>query len=137
MRKTFQINYEWDIVYIRSEVREMARTMGFDELDQARIVQSVSELARNVVQYADNGTISVDAVEEDSRTGLRILVQDTGPGITNFEEITKGKRPAFGETSGLQHVDMLMDEMKQIPVDSGTCVEVIKWLEPCTQVNEN
>ncbi|MFC7440723.1 ATP-binding protein [Laceyella putida] len=136
MRKTFQINYEWDIVHIRSEVREMAREMGFDELDQARIVQSVSELARNVIQYADNGTISVDVVEEESRKGLKIQVQDAGPGISNFEEITKGKKQVFGETSGLQHVDMLMDEMKQIPVDSGTCVEVIKWLNTSKQYNE-
>ncbi|MGX9708420.1 ATP-binding protein [Laceyella tengchongensis] len=131
MRKTFQINYEWDIVHIRSEVREMAREMGFDELDQARIVQSVSELARNVIQYADHGNILVEAVDEEERRGIKVQVQDAGPGIANFDEITKGKKQTFGETSGLQHVGMLMDEMKQIPVDSGTCVEVIKWLNTC------
>lgn len=74
MRKTFQLNFEWDIVHIRSEVREMAKEMGFDELDQARIVQSFSELARNVIQHAEEGEIVLDEVEEEGKKGLRIRV---------------------------------------------------------------
>jgi serine/threonine-protein kinase RsbT len=129
MRKTYELNYEWDIVHIRSEVREMAKQMGFDELDQARIVQSISELARNVVQYADKGIITISQVEEDKKKGLKIQVQDTGPGIPNFEELAKGTNQHLGETSGLQHVYILMDELRQIPVENGTCVEAVKWLK--------
>jgi len=136
MRKTFQLNFEWDIVHIRSEVREMAKEMGFDELDQARIVQSFSELARNVIQHAEEGEIVLDEVEEEGKKGLRIRVKDAGPGITNFKELTQGTNQAVGETSGLQHVEILMDELRQIPVESGTCLEAIKWLNTKQLLNE-
>lgn len=129
MQKRFEINDEGDIVNIRSEVREMAKEIGFDELDQSRIVQSMSELAQNVVQYADKGVLTISSVDEEGRKGLKIQVQDKGPGLNNLEEVAKGRTQQVGETSGLQHVYMLMDELKQIPVESGTCVEAIKWLK--------
>ena len=129
MQKRFEINDEGDIVNIRSEVREMAKEIGFDELDQSRIVQSMSELAQNVVQYADKGVLTISSVDEKGRKGLKIQVQDKGPGLNNLEEVAKGRTQQVGETSGLQHVYMLMDELKQIPVESGTCVEAIKWLK--------
>ncbi|MBA4495455.1 ATP-binding protein [Paenactinomyces guangxiensis] len=131
MRKTFQLRFEWDIVNIRSEVREIAKEVGFNELDQARIVQSISELARNVIHHAEKGYITIYTVEEEERKGLRIQVQDSGPGIPNFEELmTRGQSQNIGETSGLQQVEMLMDELTSIPVEEGTCVEVTKWLKP-------
>ena len=129
MQKRFEINAEGDIVNIRSEVREMAKEIGFDELDQSRIVQSMSELAQNVVQYADKGILTISSVDEEGRKGVKIQVQDKGPGLNNLEEVARGKTQQVGETSGLQHVYMLMDELKQIPVESGTCVEAVKWLK--------
>jgi serine/threonine-protein kinase RsbT len=128
MRRTYQVNFERDIVHIRSEAREIAREIGFDELDQARIVQAISELARNVIHHAEKGMVTLSEVEEEGRKGLKIRVQDLGPGIPNFKELMQGAGQAVGETSGLKSVDVLMDEMKQIPVDEGTCVEVVKWL---------
>lgn len=130
MRKRFEIHAEEDIVHIRSEVREMAKEIGFDELEQSRIVQSMSELAQNVVQYADKGILTISPVkEEGGRKGLKIQVRDEGPGLNNLEELAKGKARQVGETSGLQHVYMLMDELRQIPVESGTCLEAVKWLK--------
>jgi serine/threonine-protein kinase RsbT len=137
MRKTFHLAYEWEIVHIRSEVREMARLIGFDELDQARIVQSFSELARNVIQHAEDGMITVFKVEKEDRVGICIQVQDHGPGIPNFDEIKTGQTQPIGESSGLQHVHMLMDELTSIPVPDGTCVKATKWLKPTQMLNEN
>lgn len=130
MRKTFQIDYEWDIVPIRSEVREMAKEVGFDDLDQARIVQSISELARNVIQHAERGTLTIFKVKEVEKVGLRIQVKDLGPGIPNFDELLRDRSHQIGETSGLQQVGLLMDELIRIPVESGTCVEATKWVKP-------
>lgn len=137
MRKTFLLKFEWDIVNIRSEVREIAKEIGFDELDQARIVQSISELARNVIQHAEEGMITIDVVEEEDKKGIRIRVEDSGPGIPNFEEMMMKESQNIGETSGLQQVGMLMDELNYIPVEEGTCVEVTKWLKPSQLLNEN
>ncbi|TCS92812.1 ATP-binding protein [Hazenella coriacea] len=130
MRKTFQIDYEWDIVPIRSDVREMAKEVGFDDLDQARIVQSISELARNVIQHAERGTLTIFKVKEDERVGLRIQVKDLGPGIPDFDQLMRHQSRQIGEASGLQQVGLLMDELISIPVELGTCVEATKWVKP-------
>jgi serine/threonine-protein kinase RsbT len=139
VRKKFRVRYEWDIVSIRSEIREIAGQVGFDELDQARIVQSVSELARNVVHYAEKGLILVETVERDGKEGLRILVQDLGPGITDMEEVfRKMDTPTVTENSGLQQVRSLMDEFSIQSVEGkGTCVEVIKWLKTAKTIQDS
>ncbi len=136
-KRIFPIKDEENIVRTRSEVREIARSFGFDELDQARIVQSVSELARNVIQYAKEGSVSVEYILEEERKGLKIKVEDFGPGIPNVKELMIGpKRKHNGETSGLQQVRMLMDDMNIKTLgEEGTCVEVIKWLKISTMLN--
>ncbi|RAL24332.1 ATP-binding protein [Thermoflavimicrobium daqui] len=135
-KTTFQIKEEENIVHARSEVREISRSLGFDELDQARIVQSVSELARNVIQYASEGTITVEVVVVADRKGLRIKVEDFGPGIPNVQELLmEPKRKHNGETSGIQQVRMLMDDINIKTLEEGTCVEVIKWLKTSTMLN--
>lgn len=127
---TFSIRYEWDIVQMRGEVREIARSLGFNELDQARIVQSISELARNVIQHAVEGTILVETIQDEDKKGLRFVVQDLGPGIPNLGEFLRQvNKQQVGETSGLQQVQMLMDEFVIRPLEKGTCVEVTKWLK--------
>ncbi|WP_124726529.1 ATP-binding protein [Staphylospora marina] len=137
MHKTYRVQYEWDIVHIRSEAREIARMMGFDEVDQARIVQAISELGRNVIHHAEEGEITLSEAEENGQRGIRIRVRDTGPGMPNLQDWKQGTGQSVGETGGLKSVDMLMDEMRQIPVDSGTCVEAIKWLKHADVENES
>lgn len=131
MKRLFPIKYEWEIVHIRSEIREMAKEIGFDEVDQARIVQSISELARNVVHHAEEGTITIHIVrDQEQRKGLRFIVEDLGPGIPDLSELMHQLNNQHAtDSSGLQHVNMLMDEMIIRPNGKGTCVEVTKWLE--------
>ncbi|MCS1352753.1 ATP-binding protein [Mechercharimyces sp. CAU 1602] len=130
MPQHFRVNYEWDVVAIRKEVREFAREIGFDELDQTRIVQSVSELARNIVHHADEGTISIEKIEQEGKYGLQIRVQDCGPGIGDIEELMrKILSPINMEASGLLHVKELMDNFIIREEGEGTIVEVVKWLE--------
>jgi serine/threonine-protein kinase RsbT len=64
-----------------------------------------------------------------------IRVEDMGPGIQNFEKKARGNASP-GETTGLQHVDVLMDELRQIPIESGTCVEAVKWLKTSRMLSE-
>ncbi|MBD1373380.1 ATP-binding protein [Hazenella sp. IB182357] len=128
MNKAFELNYEWDIVEIRSEARELAKEIGFDEIDQAKIVQSISELARNVIQHAEIGRIEIEKIDLEQKLGIRIRVSDRGPGIDNFEEMMREQTNGIGETSGLHHVKLLMDDIVLVPIVEGSCVEVIKWL---------
>lgn len=130
MRKTFQIRFEWDIVYMRSEVREIAGKMGFDEVDQSRIVQSISELARNIIQHAEKGIITVELIAKEENQGIYIKVTDLGPGIPNIDELLRDVHTKTDkEKRGLSHVAMLMDDFRIHSDENGTAVEVIKWLK--------
>ena len=130
MKKTYQIKFEWDIVHMRSEVRELAKQMGFNELDQARIVQAVSELARNVIQHAEEGEIQIETVEENKQKGLRFLVEDFKSGGTNINELIKQVKNRSNEkTSGLQQVYLLMDGFNIKKMANGVSVEATKWLK--------
>jgi serine/threonine-protein kinase RsbT len=128
----FRIEYEWDIVSTRSQLRELAREWGFDELDQSRIARSVSELLRNVVHHAEKGLLQVERIERDGKSGMLIIVQDLGPGIADVSELMKKVQTSQSvESSGLKQVHQLMDEFSIRTVEGrGTMVEAIKWLKP-------
>ena len=51
------IRFEPDIVTARQKTKLIAHELGFDMQDQIRLATAVSELARNVFQYAKTGTI--------------------------------------------------------------------------------
>jgi serine/threonine-protein kinase RsbT len=128
------IKTESDVVTIRSMVREIAGGLGFDELDQSRIVSSVSELALNVVHHADEGTVLVEPVNREGRQGIRMVVRDFGPGMEETEQILRmSETPSVVEGHGLRQVRDLMDEfIIQTVNGKGTCVQVSKWLTHST-----
>ena len=53
-----------DVVAIRQAVRQRAVELGFNLVDQTKIVTAASELARNTVQYGGGGTVTIEALEE-------------------------------------------------------------------------
>src|SRR4029450_904955 len=74
-----------DVVAIRQAVRHRAVELGFNLVDQTKIVTAASELARNTVQYGGGGRVTIDAVEDLGRRGLRLTFEDDGPGIPDVE----------------------------------------------------
>lgn len=136
VKRSFPIKYEWDIVTIRKEVRKLANEHGFSELNQARIVQSVSELASNVVHHAEEGRVQVELIEEENRSGINIIVRDFGPGIDDLDQILRlSESPASVEGYGLKQVRELMDEFSIRAVEGkGTYVSVSKWKDESDDV---
>src|SRR3954454_14696879 len=74
-----------DVVAVRQAVRQRAVELGFNLVDQTKIVTAASELARNTLQYGGGGTLRIEEVLEGARRGLRLVFEDTGPGIANIE----------------------------------------------------
>jgi len=100
-RKTLKeiiVENEWDIVVARQEGRELARQIGFNEVEQARITTALSELARNIVLYAGNGTIKMWESRARGRKSICILAEDKGPGI---QDIKMAMRDGFSTCKGL------------------------------------
>jgi len=117
------------IVTARQKVRELASNMGFSTVDQTRIATAVSELARNIYQYAGKGMVTVLSLEGDRR-GIKIVCQDDGPGIADIElAMTDGYSTAKSLGLGLPGAKRLVDEF-HIESDSGkgTKITITKWL---------
>ncbi|RYY74906.1 MAG: response regulator [Gammaproteobacteria bacterium] len=107
---TVAIKTELDIVAARQRAREIASICGFASQDQARIATSISELARNVYNYAGNGKVHFTIEGETAPQILTIYVEDKGPGIDNLDEILSGNYvSATGMGKGILGARRLMD----------------------------
>ena len=125
-----EVKSEWDIVVARQMGREIAKEQGFGDVDQARITTAISELARNIFLYAEEGTIEVAVVDDHGRKGIKIVAQDTGPGIPDLKMAMRdGFSSSGGLGAGLTGVKRLMDYFDiKTEIGAGTVVTAIMWL---------
>lgn len=123
---------EADIVRVRDRVRRLSRDLGFDPTTQIKITTAVSELTRNIYEYARTGAISLYIVERGGQSGILITARDEGPGIDDatLRQILRGSyRSASGMGVGLAGTRRLMDDFQiETAPKGGTRVSVIKWL---------
>lgn len=118
-----------DIVGVRQLVRQRAVELGFNLVDQTKIVTAASELARNTLTYGGGGEVRVEGLEEGIRRGLRLTFEDQGPGIPDIELAMKeGYTTGDGLGLGLAGARRLSNEFS---IDSragvGTRVTIIRW----------
>ncbi len=124
------IQREWDIVGARQLGRDIAKEIGFGTVDQARIATAISELARNIYLYADEGKVCFEKINRIDQKGICIIAIDTGPGIDDVSRVMEdGYSTSGGLGAGLPGVKRLMDEF-DMKSDSGkgTNVKAIKYL---------
>jgi len=121
---------EWDIVAARQVGRNVAKELGFGTVDQARITTTISELARNIYLYAGQGEIGIEKLWDNGRTGLRIIAEDKGPGISDIRRVMEdGYTTSGGLGAGLPGVKRLMDEFEiDSEVGVGTKITATKWI---------
>jgi len=118
-----------DVVGVRQAVRQRAVDLGFNLVDQTKIVTAASELARNTLQYGGGGSLRIEEIFEGSRRGLRLTFEDNGPGIANIELAMKdGYTTSNGLGLGLSGAKRLSNEFS---IDSrpgqGTRVTIVRW----------
>lgn len=123
------INSDQDIVLARQKGRAMAMELGFSSGDATLVAAAISELARNIISYAGEGEIQLNALRGSNGTGIRIIARDEGPGIRDIPQALRDGFSTSGSLGiGLPGVKRLMDEFA---IDSlpgrGTIVTVKKW----------
>ena len=118
-----------DVVGIRQAVRQRAVELGFNLIDQTKIVTAASELARNTVQYGGGGRLIIEGLEEGGRRGLRLTFEDQGPGIPDVElALRDGYTTGGGLGLGLGGARRLANEFYiQSRPGEGTRVTVVRW----------
>jgi serine/threonine-protein kinase RsbT len=101
-----------DVVEACDLARQVARTVGFNALDQTKVATAASELARNILLYAGDGELRVGPLETPSR-GIQLTAIDTGPGIADVDRVmSSGYRSRTGMGMGLKGARRLMDELE-------------------------
>jgi signal transduction histidine kinase len=124
------IQAEADVVLARQRARQVAVLCGFGRQDQVRIATAVSELARNVYNYAGAGEVEFGIQANGRAHTLMVRVEDEGPGIRDVQHVMSGNyHSETGMGLGLQAVRRLMDQF-DLKTGDGTCVTVGKTIPP-------
>jgi serine/threonine-protein kinase RsbT len=118
-----------DIVQARQSGRAMAARAGCTTTDLTAVATAISEVARNIVNYAGEGEIEVCLVNRRDRLGVRITARDRGPGIADIEQaLEDGFTTGSGLGLGLPGARRLMDEFSiSSEPGKGTTVVMHKW----------
>ena len=124
-----RIGSEHDILSARRQGRELAVKGGFSGSDLTVIATAISEVARNIVEYAGSGEILIGLVQNGERRGIVVVASDKGPGIP---DITLAMQDGYSTGSslglGLPGAERLMDEFEiDSEPDQGTTVRMKKW----------
>jgi serine/threonine-protein kinase RsbT len=118
-----------DIVEARRRMRDIATTLSLTASDVAMVATAVSELARNILNYAREGEIVLGLAAAAGRRGVVVVARDEGPGIADLElAMQDGFSTSRGLGLGLPGSKRLMDEFEiESAPGTGTTVTLKKW----------
>ncbi|OLD80700.1 MAG: ATP-binding protein [Ignavibacteria bacterium 13_1_40CM_2_61_4] len=119
-----------DIVIARQKGRAMAAQIGFSGAEATLIATSISEVARNILEYAVRGEIILRPEQNGSVPGMAVIARDEGPGIPDIPlAMQDGYTTGRGLGLGLPGSRRLMDEFQiESSVGVGTTVTMRKWV---------
>ena len=118
-----------DIVRARQRGRTSALGLGFSAPDATLVATTVSELARNIVQFAERGEIVLEPIERNGRSGLLVIASDRGPGVPESEKLAFDSPQTHATNGlGLRVIKRFMDDVQLLSMaGEGTTVRVTRW----------
>jgi serine/threonine-protein kinase RsbT len=103
------VREESDIVTARAAAREVCVRLDFSLSMQVKVATAISELARNIVQYAGRGEIIISS--GGVPPAIEIIASDQGPGIADVDAVMSDRyKSKRGMGIGLKGTRNLMDE---------------------------
>ena len=126
---TVRVSVDSDVVTARHQGRAIAAMAGFNATELTMIATAISEIARNIVKFAQRGEIEVRIVDEADRIGVTVVARDAGPGIRNLSQAMQDGFSTYrGLGLGLGGARRLMDQFEiASEVGVGTTVTMAKW----------
>jgi serine/threonine-protein kinase RsbT len=123
------IDRDVDIVTARQIGRQMAAEAGFSGSDLTMIATAISEVARNIVEYAKRGEVRLETASKHGHKGLVVVANDDGPGIPDIEQAMQdGFSTGRSLGLGLPGARRLMDEFEIVSEPGkGTTITMRKW----------
>jgi serine/threonine-protein kinase RsbT len=123
------IQRDGDIIAARQKGRDLAAQAGFVGSDLTLIATAISEIARNIIVFAQQGEVSLSLIERAGKRGVLIVAEDRGPGIADIEQAMRdGFSTGKSLGLGLPGARRLMDEFEIVSqVGKGTIITMRKW----------
>jgi serine/threonine-protein kinase RsbT len=117
-----------DIVDARQAGRSLSSELGLSPTEATLVATAISEVARNIVEYAGKGEVALEIVTVGGREGVRVIASDSGPGIEDLDLALREETPTGRPRIGLAGARRLMDEFEIVSaVGKGTTVTMMKW----------
>jgi serine/threonine-protein kinase RsbT len=128
-KEVMTIVREIDVIPFRNRLKEYAVKIGMGLVNQTKIITAASELARNMLKYANGGKVTIEVINKGRENGIRLVFKDQGPGIPDVMQAMKdGFSTGKSLGLGLPGTKRLVSEFNiQSEVGKGTTVSVIKW----------
>jgi anti-sigma regulatory factor (Ser/Thr protein kinase) len=99
---------------------ELARGLGWNEVDRGEVAIIATELATNLVKHARDGMLSLTAESRAGRARLSLVSVDRGPGMDVARCLVDGYSTAGSGGSGLGAVSRLADTLDVMSTPAGT-----------------
>lgn len=128
-KTVMKIEKEQDVVPFRNRVKEFATKIGMSLVNQTKLITAASELVRNMLKYANGGSVVIEIINAGRDNGIRLTFDDKGPGIKDIALALKdGFSTGKSLGIGLPGAKRLVSEfdIKSV-VGKGTVVTIIKW----------
>jgi serine/threonine-protein kinase RsbT len=124
------IKSDEDVLNARQKGRALAAQLGFSSVDLTLIVTAISEIARNIASYAQQGEMVLRLVQQGARKGIVVITCDQGPGIPDLDSAMQDGYSTSGSLGlGLPGAKRLMNDFEiTSTVGKGTCVTMKKWV---------
>jgi serine/threonine-protein kinase RsbT len=124
------IESDEDVLNARQQGRALAARLNFSSVDLTLIVTAISEIARNIASYAQQGEMIFRLVHQDRKNGIVVIACDQGPGIANLDIAMQDGYSTSGSLGiGLPGAKRLMDDFEIVSAPGkGTCVTMKKWV---------
>jgi serine/threonine-protein kinase RsbT len=120
---TVLLTCEADLSEARLVARKMCQDLGAPSLVQQKVITLVSELARNIVLYAERGHLDL-APQVEPHKLILVRARDEGPGIVNLDQILAGQyKSKTGLGMGLRGCKRMADRFAIETGNWGTRVE--------------
>jgi serine/threonine-protein kinase RsbT len=125
------IKDDTDVLLTSQQGLALANRIGFPKPAAAALSTALTEIATNIVRYANGskGTIRLWIQQRDGQTGILAEARDQGPGIPNVEQaLTDGFSTGASRGDGLGGARRLVDHFHiDSTQDSGTTIRLLKW----------
>ena len=129
MKERYNVNDEASFQVALLHVKHHLTEFGFKNIQIARYLTAVSELARNILKYAGKGVIEVNTLYGIGKQGVEVIAIDQGNGIDDLSLAMQDKYSSSGTMGqGLPGAKRLVDEFFIESSAKGTKVTLKMWL---------